>query len=390
MNARLALLLGLIALSTRTSAQQVRESIFVLGEVNGNTVHFDFDTGAGCSLLMRQTVQKLGLELTPSRTNFPLIVAGGRRQYLDTTKEYSLKVGIIEGPTVFAVLDAPAWAEADFEGILGWTTVTNCIVNIDAMSGGVSFLGEVPQMATHWAHVPAVPVYTGLALKIPHGDGTSGLLIVDTGSDRGVALPPSAWRKWLNAHENAPLALETFCTPSDGFYIYEEAWADSISFGPITLNNVPIEQAGPAGPEVLGKEYEGTIGMEGLTRLELTVDPAHEVAYWRLRKSTHSNYSYNRLGAVFPPTTEQPDKAVARVIENGPAYVAGLRDGDVLLEVDGIKATGWKEKTRRWVSHFSLPAGTKLKLTLERKGGVFQTTATLAEILQANRNADQH
>ena len=405
-NVRLAFLLVVTALPWRGDAQEVYERIWVEGEVNGNPVHFAFDTGASWSALTRQTVQKLKLELAPPQTNYFLCVPGGKR-HVDLTKEYTLKVGPIYGPIFFAVLDHPAWAEADFEsvlgsyavpgtpdwtkadfdGVLGWCTVTNCVVSIDAMSGDVSFLGEVPSSATKWSHIAAVPVGTGqLALKIPHGNGTSGLLLVDSASDRGVALPPRAWRKWRKAHPKTRLTLGDEETPSDGFYIYEEAWTDTISFGPITFNNVPIEQAGPSGPEGLGSEYEGTIGLAALKRMELVVDPRHDVAYWRLRKSTYSTYSYNRLGAVFCPTSKQPNKEVAHVIKGSPAYAAGVRNGDALLEVDGVSVSSSDD----WWSHFSLPAGTKLRLTLNREGKVFQTTATLTEILQPNHNALQH
>ena len=128
-------------------------------------------------------------------------------------------------------------------------------------------------------------------------------------------------------------------------------------------------------------QYEGTIGLAALKRLELVVDPSHSVAYWKQRKSTDSYryYSYNRLAAVFRSTAKDPNEPVARVLKGGPAYAAGVRDGDVLLQVDGIPVTSWNES---WLSRFELPAGTSLKLTLKRDGKSFQTTATLREILQ--------
>ena len=385
MNPRPALLLLLAtALPPLAGAQDETERIWVKGEVNGNPVRFAFDTGSPPSMLTRQTAQQLGLQLLPPQTNTYFYVSGGKQQYFDITKECTLKVPGIEGPMVFGIADVPPWGYADFEGVLGWLTVTNCVVSIDAMSGAVSFLDKVPPRVSKWSHTSAVSIYDGLALKIPHRNGTIGLLLVDTGTDKGVALPPQTWLKWKETHPNAPLTLGTEATPSDGFYMYEEAWADSISFGPITLKNVPIKNAGPSSHERLGKEYEGTIGLASLKQLELVVDPRHDVAYWRLRKSTYSTYSYNRLGAVFCATTNQLDKGVARVIKGSPAYAAGVRDGDVLLEVDGIKTTDWSSS---WISRFNLPAGTKLKLTLDRKGKVFQTTATLTDILQPNHNA---
>jgi hypothetical protein len=349
--------------------------------VNGNPVRFGFDTGASISILTRPTVQKLGLQLEPHQTNTFLYVHGGK-QDIDFTKECTLKVPGIEGPIIFAVVDMPAWASADFDGVLGWLTVTNCVVSIDAASRQVRFLDSVPSPVAKWFRTAAVCVYSGLALRIPHENGTNTLLLVDTGTDKGVSLPPEAWRKWKETHPKAPLTLGTEATPSDGFYMYEEAWADSISLGPITFKNVPVKQAGPSGPERLGNEYEGTIGLAALKRLEFVVDSGHAVAYWKPRRSSYK-YSYNRLGAIFVPVPGRPQNGVAKVIKAGPAYAAGVRDGDVLLEVDGIKVTGWYND---WLSRFNLPAGTKLKLTLDRKGKVFQTTATLADILQPNHN----
>jgi hypothetical protein len=46
--------------------------------------------------------------------------------------------------------------------------------------------------------------------------------------------------------------------------------------------------------------------------------------------------------------------------------------------VDGIACKSWSES---WLSRFYRPAGTKLKLTLERDGKSFKTTAILRDIL---------
>ena len=52
----------------------------------------------------------------------------------------------------------------------------------------------------------------------------------------------------------------------------------------------------------------------------------------------------------------------------------GVRNGDVLLQVDEVRLTSWSQS---WLNHFGLKAGAKLKLTLDRDGKTFKTTATL-------------
>jgi C-terminal processing protease CtpA/Prc len=113
--------------------------------------------------------------------------------------------------------------------------------------------------------------------------------------------------------------------------------------------------------------------------MDFVVDGRNSVAYLLPKKSAPPTYTHNRLGAAFVPTETYTNRAVAWVITGGPAYEAGVRDGDVLLQVDEVACTSWNEG---WLSRFRRPAGTKLKLTLERDGKPFKTTATLRDILR--------
>jgi S1-C subfamily serine protease len=182
------------------------------------------------------------------------------------------------------------------------------------------------------------------------------------------------------------MTLETGVTPDDGFFVTEEAWADQISVGPIILTGVPISVAGRGGTNRWGAQYEGTLGLAVLKRLDLIVDSNKGVAYLRAKTTPPPAYPHNRLGAIFAATTTQTNQGVARVVDGGPAYEAGVRNGDVLLQVDEVTVRGW---TDDWLSRFYMPAGTKLKLTLQRDGKIFTTTATLREILQPSPNKNK-
>ena len=47
--------------------------------------------------------------------------------------------------------------------------------------------------------------------------------------------------------------------PLDGLFVFEEAWADEISLGPITLTGVPVEQASPGVVACWGAQFEGSM-----------------------------------------------------------------------------------------------------------------------------------
>jgi hypothetical protein len=256
--------LGIAGLLRLASAEDA-ERMWVEGQINSNAVHLAFDSGSTWSFMTHKTAQKLGIRIMPPQTNFFLYVRGGTKDIL-LTEECFLDLGTITGLTSFLALD-PVWDGVNFDAALGWLAVTNSALRIDALAGGVTLLNSVPAFATDWAHVPLATNLDVLALEIPHDGATNGILAVDTGYDKGLALPAKAWRRWKSDHPQARFTLGAGCTPSDGFYTYEETLADTISVGPISFTNIPIEEASPAATQHFGQQYEGTLGLSALKRL---------------------------------------------------------------------------------------------------------------------------
>jgi len=123
--------------------------------------------------------------------------------------------------------------------------------------------------------------------------------------------------------------------------------------------------------------------LAALKRFVLILDGKNGSVYFQPRKGRPPRYDHNRLGAVFVPVDGHTNQAVARVVQGSPAYEAGVRDGDILLQVDDVRCTSW---SANWLDRFSMKAGTKLRLTLNREGKVFSTTATLRQILEPSPN----
>jgi hypothetical protein len=289
--------------------------------------------------------------------------------------------------TTFVVLDLPAYVNADFDGLVGWWTLSHCVMRIDAVARKVSFLPKAPKQVAQWAQLSIIALTNSgaLDLQIPHADHSDGVLCIDTGASLGLVLPAQEWHRWKAAHPDILTTLDTIFTPSDGFCVCEQAWADQISIGPIVLTGVPIMAVAGAGARNWGSRWEGTLGIAALKRLDLIADGKTGVAYLRGKKTPPPAYSYNRLGAIFVPMNTRTNQAVARVVPGGPAYDAGVRDGDILLQVNELLVKSWNGS---WRVHFCLPAGTKLRLTLNRDGKIFTTTATLREILR--RSSDKY
>jgi hypothetical protein len=352
--------------------------IWLEARINGKPVRLCFDTGSSSSSLCPGAAQKLGLKFNPASTNdfSPGFLAG-------LTEEFTLSLEGAKWKTSFPVLDLPEYVRADFDGIIGWFTLRWNVMRIDAGASEVVFLAKVPAQTARWSRLSVFTNFNTLDLEVPHGDRTNGIVRVDTGYDGGLVLPAQEWNRWREAHPQRPITLRTIFSQADGFGVFEEAWADQITVGPMVLTGVPIAHNGRASATRLGERYEGTLGLAALKRVDFVVDGNNNMAYLRAKTTHPPPYTHNRLGAVFVPTGAQTNQAVAWVVEHGPAYDAGVRNGDVLLQVDEVLVTSWSD---RWLSRFCMPAGTKLKLTLKRAGKTLKTTATLRQILQPSPN----
>ena len=357
----------------RAVALGAEDRIWLEAKINGKPARFCFDSGSDSSCLTAGAAQKLGLKLIDASTNE--IVNG---PFVGETEQVILSLEGSKWKTSFLLVEVPPYAGPNFDGIIGWFTLSHNVMEIDARTKELTFLEKVPKRTAQWTRLPVITNYYTLDLSVAGGEGGDGVVCIDTGNPRGLFLPPSKWNRWKEAHPQALITLETAFSPMDGFFVYEEAWANEISIGPVVLTGVPIARSGPGNEKRFGPRYEGTLGLAALRRLDFTVDGNSGLAYLRARKTHPSNYDHNRLGAVFVPTGTRTNQAVARVIEGGPAHEAGVRNGDVLLRVDELAVTSWSDS---WQSRFRLPAGTKLKLTLTRDEKPFNTTAILREIV---------
>ncbi len=282
-----------------------------------------------------------------------------------------------EGQTCFRVVDDPSYISLDFDGLVGWWGMRGNTMNIDAASHKIIFLEKVPEGVAQWSRFGIMTNSDTLKLEFSLGGTTNGILYVDTGADMGIALSHQMWQTWKAAHPHQPMTLNSYYTLAEGLVATEEAWADRFRFGSLELTDVPITEEMEIAQPTNGY-FQGTLGMAALKRLDCIIDGEHGLAYLRPKNARPSAYYHNRLGAMFLPGARQGDKLVARVMAGSPAEEAGVRDGDVLLYVDGLKVTGWDPGALR---PFWLPAGTKVKLTLQRDQKIFETTATLRDIL---------
>ncbi|MDB6066332.1 MAG: hypothetical protein JWR26_2540 [Pedosphaera sp.] len=354
------------------------ERIWLQSEINGKTVRLAFDTGANYSILTESAAERLGLKVhMPSdgmKMGAPDIIAIG------ISEKCSLLLGTNLAQDVFAVLRFPKEVAKleDFDGLVGWQRMKNSIIFMEPSLNRMTILGSLPKDAGTWIKFPISANLDILALEEPIKGRHKPVIVLDTGDSDGVSLSPNGWREWKAIHSSQQATLTRYYTPNVGVLVKEVVWADRFSIGPLELADVPLMEASPGEVQAAALPYyQATLGLAALHGMEIIIDGKHGMVYFRPTKRPAPPYKHNRLGAVFVADGSGTKDRKGSVIDGSLAYLAGVRNGDVLLQIDHIDI----EKADAVRGRFDEPAGTKMELTLKRGERVFTTSVELKNII---------
>lgn len=355
-------------LSTAVLASENR--LVLNPRIDGARVRIAIDTGTAVPLILfRPTVDKLSLKTEDKKGKkiavFSLEIGGNKyvnRQAL--------------------VIDSPPFP--DIDGLIGWPVLQGAIWKIDWGRMSLSLLPSLPKETRSWK-----------VLKIDHRAPTAaaflseqkkGLVYLDTGHPDGIALSQSRWDRWNEEKPGLPRTLKSGYLPAaGGFFITELRWSDEYKLGPLVFPYVMVEKSVYKWPRL-----EAILGLEALKHFEIVLDLKESKIYMKERPYSRVEFRYNRLGATFLPASLDSERLVAHVLNNSPAYKAGLRSGDILVRVDNIDMTKWRTDPTIWKKSFwEAEPGTKYSIEIERNDAKQVISVMLEEILNIPRRKGQ-
>ena len=360
--------------------REFEDRIPIKAEINGAPVWLIFDTGSERTTLFTHAADRIGLKYRPATSTSPPQpgkVRGGISERCDMT---------IFGKTVrttFAVIDLAVPTKID--GVLAWNSIKRSVIELRADDKTLTISDSLPTLTEDWVAFTIPGDSELLAVEIDRPGGAKGTAYIDTGDPGGVQLSPGRWREWLRGVRSRPVTLEGAYVPADGFVVRKLGWARELRLGAISLADVPVQKC-TAQWGRLDNNYDATLGLFALTRLNMVIDGGAGKVYIKPNASARSEYEYNRMGAVFIPADTKSDELLAHVMVGSPAYEAGIRDGDQLLRIGDIDVTGWKSNpsimplNQYWVA----PAGTEVRLTISRKRTRIEIVVVLEDILSGD------
>jgi tetratricopeptide (TPR) repeat protein len=366
-------------------ARAQTDCFWLEAEINGRPARLMFDTGTDGTGLFPEAVRRLGLE-----TDVPVPDTPSEHGQVGVGKtkvaELMVEGASVRIPLYIFPLDLSSY-DRQFDGLVGWPEVRNNVFLMEASTLTLKSVREVAREASRWTRFRVLTNYDMLALAIP-ASGTNQLVVaIDTGKPGGVTLSQQRWQEWRTSHPGRPRTLVAYRMAAVGNQVKEESWADEIALGALGLTDVPVMEANRAEVARGSTGYAGTLGMAALKRLDLVIDGKNHFAYVRPKRTPAAAYPHNRLGAVFVQEESSGMEFLAHVAPGSPAEEAGIRDGDVLLKVNGhevAKAAG-DPFLVPLILQWTPPAGTKFELLLQRGGEVRPTTVALRDILKPGK-----
>jgi len=378
-----AVLLLSLAVGICGAAHGAEDRLRIEAKINDQPVVLAFDTGAEYSVLFARTAERLKLKATePS----PGVEPPPGRVAFAISEKCRFTLGDVTRQWRFAIHKLPTHVRPRVDGVFAWANVSGSIIRVAADKRNVHPLPRLPDDLDNWTKWDLVPKSRLLAFKLPNASGPDGTVFIHSAFPLGVSLNADRWKAWRDAHGEEPATLTAMSGPAGGVNVGELFWEDTLAVGPFSISDVPVTKGLPVFDRMV-PNYEATLGLFALTRFDIVIDGKNGHLYTRAIQRPESRYAYNRIGAVFVHQDANSNDFVAHVVENSPAYRAGIRNGDILVRVGELDVTKWRTdpKVLPLSRFWSQPAGTQLELSLTRGGELVKATVELTEIFAQRR-----
>lgn len=330
-----------------------------------------FDTG-NTTLLLDSTYYATNFSKNNTLRRAMLSGAGGSRQmaYLDMSG-WSYRVGAqAQSERMAIVINLRKIIGERVDGMFGMAFMQGKRVEFDYDDGYMRALTaeeQIPSDFTRieckWLDDSKSRIIAPVAVTLSDGYIFNGQFMVDTGMSGTLSLN-SATADKLKAEKHIATSRSMVYAIGGvgGTRTDYLLTSPQITIAGKAINDVRISWSANKVGAAADTRYDGIIGNELLSRFDVILDFINCAIYLR-PNSRFSDPQPNNLGIVLTPNADH--WLVNGLLEGGNAEKAGLRRGDRIEAINGIKATD-----NNAVNLFPLPA--KITLTVKRNSEVIE------------------
>ena len=347
--------------------------------VDGKPAHAIFDTGGG-NAIDPQLAKSLGL-----KERGHTVAAGAGEGTVNASNAHVRTLGF--GPftlqdQTFEVLPLPnaltRGSTIPVDAIVGREILQHYVTKIDYDARTLTFTPAAD--FTYEGAGTAVPLENSGGAIVVRGsvDGLAARFQIDCGSSASLILSSpfvasNALREKYHTAGNMVIGRGL-----GGYTRADLTRAKELDIGGFKLEDVALELSTDRRGAFASHRINGNIGNDVLRRMTLTLDVSRKIAYVENDSRTAMPTPPNRAGMYVQNDDRRFFEAVS-LLPGGPAYDAGLREGDRITAIDGTPSEKWTLD-----AVFDLlrgPPGENHDFTVERDGDVTTFSVTLREIV---------
>jgi hypothetical protein len=319
--------------------------IVIKGVVNNKLpLNFIFDTGVHTSIITDKTLSDL-MQVKYDR-KFTMSGIGEHKQFnVYLANRVSVDFPDLEGRNLnMLVLEEDYLLLRNYlgtpvHGILGTDLLQNLVLTIDYENHKLIF--QTPETFRPPRKITGIPIvlhdnkpYIVIPITLLDGTKIDAKLLIDTGASHACLLELFAEPK-IKIQENF---INTLL--GRGLAGTIEGWVGRVKnmeIGNLTFKNVLtfFTDTNSYNKNYMLAGRNGTIGGDLLRRFKVTIDYAHQMVYFEHNTSYKLPFEYNMAGFDVVSSGDAFDKIeLINVIEKSPAFIAGMRVGDIIIQVN--------------------------------------------------------
>ncbi|MES2465067.1 MAG: aspartyl protease family protein [Armatimonadota bacterium] len=339
--------------TTTVAMRLIGSHLYVEGKVNGKPARFVLDSGAGANILTPEAAERFGVPLKPQKVRAQ--GAGTVEAGLATVGKIDIGQASLEEETVL-VLSLPPQLEVD--GLLGYGFFSRFAVTLDYEQGSLTLTSPEKFRAAPEAAVLPLKITGNIPFVEAEADGLKGLFQLDTGAAGSLILfAPFVEKHGLRTRYSP--RIETITGRGIGGLLRGElVRIPSLRLGNIVVRSLIADLSLQTSGSFHDKTAAGNIGAEILQRFTVTTDYHARKLYLTPNRRFNDPFPQNRSGLAID--LNDFTYTVAAVVADSPGAEAGIKAGDTLLAIGGVRVDKLKSDGIR--EEFRRPAGTVLPL----------------------------